>query len=391
MYLESTVKDLESEIEKLKEQLCRTQHEFSLFYEITRLMRSSLRLDELLYIILTGITAHNGLAFNRAALFFVNYEKNKIEGTYAIGPAEHHEAEGIWRWIEETESDMYDLISSYRNDKRFDYKSPIMRLIERIQPEIGSQAGILNDVIQNHCMLHVKPAELPLLKHDPLFDAFGFRECVLVPLWARNRIIGIIYVDNLITSKPIEESEKDILNMFASQAALAIENSYLYEDSITKAHTDPLTGLWNHGYFRYKYDELYDEAVRYKKNLSLIMLDVDNFKKYNDSYGHLEGDMALVCMARILKAQFRKNDVVCRWGGEEFIVILPEIDKAEAVSIAERMRQAVEELPNCGKKITVSVGVVDLSYDQSRKNSLLEEVDRRLYVAKKTGKNRVVF
>ena len=391
MYLQKSTEDLETEIKQLKGLLARTREEFSLFYEITRLMRSSLHLDELLYIILTGITAHNGLGFNRSALFLVNYDKNTIDGSFAIGPVEHHEAEGIWRWIEENDADMYDLVSSYRNDKRFDSKSPIMKLVEGLKFDIGPTAGLLNEVITRQCTLHIKPTELCLLQNDPLYDAFKFNECVLVPLWVKNQIIGVIYVDNMITSRPIEDSDKETLEMFSSQAALAIENSYLYESSILKAHTDSLTGLWNYGYFRYRYDELYDEALRYNHNLSLIMLDVDDFKQYNDSFGHPEGDKALISMAKVLKKQFRKNDVICRYGGEEFMIILPGIERAEAASIAERMRQAIEENVGLKRAITASVGVVDFFDKAKEKADLVEEVDKNLYTAKKSGKNKVVF
>lgn len=391
MYLYKSVDDLESEINRLNEKIARTRREFLMFYEITRLMRSSLRLEELLHIILTGITANNGLGFNRAALFMFDIENMRVKGTYAIGPAEPHEAEEVWKWFEETDVDLYGIISEYRNGERVGAKAPILKLVEGIEFPLSIKAGILYEVFLRQCTLHIKSNEEVLLKNDPLHELFLFNEAVLVPLWVKNQIIGVIFVDNIITHKAIESSDKEILEMFASQASLAIENSYLYEDTLLKAHTDTLTSLWNYGFFSYRYDELFDSAVRFETNLSLIMLDVDNFKQYNDKYGHIDGDRALIAVAHIIKDQFRKDDVVCRYGGEEFVVILPGAEKAEAISIAERVRVCVANYSNLSRQVTVSIGISSLEYGQGDKKALLEEADSNLYRAKRSGKNKVVY
>lgn len=391
MYLDKSVELLEKEITQLKEQLSKTREEFTMFYEITRLMRSSLHLDELLYIILTSITAHNGLSFNRAALFLYDYEEHKVDGAFAIGPAEPHEAEHVWKKIEEENIDLFELVSRYRNIKRIQATTPIMKVVQSMSYDLSEKAGLLFEVFKRQCSLHVKAHEIALLHEDPLFSRLRFGEAVFVPLWVKNKIIGTIVVDNIITKKSIDDTDKQTLEMFAAQAALAIENSYLYESTLQKAHTDTLTGLWNYGYYRYRYDEMFDESIRFGNSLSVLMIDVDNFKQYNDTYGHVAGDETLMTVAHVLKDQVRKDDVICRYGGEEFVAILPGTDKAEAFSIAERMRLRISQIKGLSREVTVSIGAS--TYDElsrGTKEMLVQQADSNLYRAKNSGKNKVI-
>jgi diguanylate cyclase (GGDEF)-like protein len=154
-----------------------------------------------------------------------------------------------------------------------------------------------------------------------------------------------------------------------------------------------LTELWNHGYFQYLLGVEIETAKAISKPLSLIMLDIDDFKVYNDMLGHQAGDMILKNLALLLKNQSRKMDYVCRYGGEEFTVILPQTDKKEAYYIAERLRENIakhtfihqEILPR--KIITVSIGLATFPQDGSSSSDLLTYADKVLYEAKKKGKN----
>jgi len=181
--------------------------------------------------------------------------------------------------------------------------------------------------------------------------------------------------------------------MLANQAGLAIENSHLYEKTVTRAHSDSLTELWNHGYFQYLLQAELEKAKITKTPLSLIMLDIDNFKVYNDSLGHQSGDKILKALAALVKNQSRKMDYVCRYGGEEFTIILPETQRKEAFLIAERMRTDIkrysflneEILPN--KKLTVSMGLSSFPEDGFSPSDLISHCDKALYEAKQKGKN----
>lgn len=154
------------------------------------------------------------------------------------------------------------------------------------------------------------------------------------------------------------------------------------------ASKDPLTGLHNRRCFYDRIGYEMEKMKRTKQPLSLAIIDIDNFKIINDTYGHLEGDRVLVELAGIFKTQVRPGDTVIRWGGEEFTVILPETDKKGALSFAERVRMLVE-CSNCTIKITVCIGVTTV-YQAHNAENLMSIADKALYKAKE-NKNMVVF
>jgi diguanylate cyclase (GGDEF)-like protein len=182
---------------------------------------------------------------------------------------------------------------------------------------------------------------------------------------------------------------------FANQAGMAIENSQLYERTLTKAHKDSLTDLWNHGYFQRIFDEKLYAARGRVSYLSLIMLDIDNFKNYNDTWGHQKGDEILSKISKIVTESSRKIDCVCRYGGEEFAIVLPDASKKDALIIAERIRSTIEQHPfiqeegRPAQKITVSLGVSSFPENGNNKAELIHAADDALYQAKRSGKNRV--
>jgi len=161
------------------------------------------------------------------------------------------------------------------------------------------------------------------------------------------------------------------------------------------AQTDGLTALYNHRFFQQLLAAEMSRAQRFKRPLSLIMLDVDRFKAYNDAYGHQAGDRALQHLARLLKRSSRNYDLIARYGGEEFVIILPETDKRLAAEVAERVRAAVAETPiehaeaSQGEYITVSLGVAGFPQDAMEKGDLVRKADRALYRAKRRGRNQV--
>ena len=160
-----------------------------------------------------------------------------------------------------------------------------------------------------------------------------------------------------------------------------------------KAKIDGLTGLWNHTYFENRLAIEVAESVRYEKPLSMIIADLDNFKERNDQCGHLFGDMVLERFAQILSSG-RLSDIACRYGGEEFTIILPQTSRAEALDVAERYRAQLEECTWSdfpGLRVTASFGVCDIDHIESPKTSksLLSCADTALYHAKNNGRNRV--
>jgi diguanylate cyclase (GGDEF)-like protein len=184
-----------------------------------------------------------------------------------------------------------------------------------------------------------------------------------------------------------------LLESLALQIAAALQNAHLYE----LAMVDGLTGLFVRRYFDARIEEEIERSRRYGSPFSVVMLDVDDFKKLNDTYGHLVGDRVLRALANVIKAQMRGVDTAARYGGEEMSMILPRTEMVGAYNLAERIREAIAELrittdddPPRSLGVTASLGIA--AYPESKAKSgedLVRKADRALYRAKKTGKNRV--
>jgi len=382
------------EIEKLKEEINRTRAELTILYEISNALRTTLKLEEILYIILTGVTAHVGLGFNRAMIFLVNEKENLIEGKMGIGPDTGEEANKTWTKIQQEQMDLDDLISVFKASEKIP-ESKFNQQVKSIRIKLKDEKNtLLNIAVQDGMLLHIAKENINDYLNDPLVQVLKTDEMVIVPLKAKDKVNGIIVADNIFTHKPITKEDMRMLVMLSNQAGLAIENSQLYEQTLIKSHTDSLTGLWNHGYFQYILQREIQKAKEQNYCLSLIMVDIDNFKTYNDTLGHQSGDYILKEISRILNDHSRKIDWVCRYGGEEFAIIMPQASKKEALLVAEQLRQKIQDyhfiheeiMPQ--KIITVSCGVASLHEDGETNSQLISAADKYLYKAKSEGKNR---
>jgi two-component system cell cycle response regulator len=178
--------------------------------------------------------------------------------------------------------------------------------------------------------------------------------------------------------------------------AIALSNASLYDEVIQLSYTDGMTDLHNYRYFEMRLREEVLRHARNKQDVSLIILDVDFFKNYNDTLGHQAGDEVLKKLGKILKETVRENDIVARYGGEEFAVILPGVSRDGVVILAERIRAHVEESSFQNEevqpsgKVTVSVGTASLPVDAEDVTNLIYKADTALYAAKRSGRNRVV-
>jgi len=240
---------------------------------------------------------------------------------------------------------------------------------------------------------HDEPVMTNDAASDPRFfvdvdakSGFTTRSMICVPVKSRDRMLGALQAINIISGS-FEEDDMMILHALANQVAVAIENAQLYQESVT----DGLTGLYHHKYFELRLKEELDRAKRYGMPLTLVMIDIDFFKKVNDTYGHTKGDMVLEQVAGLLREKTRLSDIVARYGGEEFAVILPNIPHMNALLVAERFRKTVEEHDFNGLRITISLGIghyagTDEDIDQK---TLTELADKALYRAKDHGRNRV--
>jgi two-component system, cell cycle response regulator len=208
---------------------------------------------------------------------------------------------------------------------------------------------------------------------------------IILPLKTPNTVLGVLA---LFIQADIEVDEREIklLTTIANQIGIAINNSKLYEEAKSFSLHDPLTGLPNRRSLQIQMEKSIDTAIRYEEKLSVIMLDIDHFKIYNDTFGHLEGDRMLVKLAAILSHEMRNSDYVFRYGGEEFLALLPQTDLTLACEVAERLRKSVETEAG----ITISLGVSSYRENMLECEILISSADAALYQAKQQGRNRII-
>ncbi|MCM8787913.1 MAG: sensor domain-containing diguanylate cyclase [Candidatus Omnitrophica bacterium] len=388
---EKIINNENEEIQKLKEELENTKKKLHIFYELTKVLRTTLRLDEIVYIILTALTSHQGLMFNRAILFMVDEEGKNLKGFMGIGPVDMQEADIIWSSIRNQKMDLYDLIKNYHLIKQAPNKPKFMELVQSLTFPLTQESGFIFEAFWEKGILHIKKDKTEQLKNDLLIERFQLEEFLSASIWIQNQPQGLVIVDNYVTKRPIQQEDVKFFGMFMEQATGAIENSQIYEDTLIKAHKDALTNLWNHGYFQYKLDEELLNAKSKNYPLSILMIDIDDFKKFNDTYGHMQGDEALKKIGEFLNENVGEKNILCRYGGEEFAVILSSTPKEDATKLAENLREKLSESSILFNKFTISIGVASYPTDATTKEELLNKADIALYKAKKEGKNRVIF
>ncbi len=235
--------------------------------------------------------------------------------------------------------------------------------------------------------------EFTSLRNIERFRPYGSE--VIAPLIHSHKLVGLVLLGSKINGEAYTQTDLEMLTLITNIVAVAIANAQLYQKVRETSITDELTGLYNYRYFRIRLRDEVFRARRTGRPVSLAILDVDNFKHYNDTLGHPAGDQVLKQIARILQKSVRDTDVVARYGGEEFCVILPEVDVDGSVSFAERLRKNVEEHPffmeetQPGGKVTISIGVATYPKDASIMKELIVRADVALYRAKRNGRNQV--
>lgn len=220
------------------------------------------------------------------------------------------------------------------------------------------------------------------------------------PITMRGRKIGVLNITDKTTGAAFDDVDLSVLDLVGPQIAIALERAE-WQDRATQFQlmsiTDPLTGLLNRRYLEERLTEELNRSTRYNYSMSCLMIDIDDFKKYNDLNGHQAGDVALKITAHCLKATLRSADIACRYGGEEFCILLPQTSLTEAGVIAERMRQRVAETDYpYGKSqplgvVSISVGISTFARHIDTAEKVILAADRALYNAKRQGKNRIEF
>lgn len=206
---------------------------------------------------------------------------------------------------------------------------------------------------------------------------------------ADGRSLGVLVA--LRRAHPFTSQEADTLMVIGYLVALALESARLHQELRQIAITDGLTGVYTRRYFFERLDEEERRAARSQRPFAIVMMDLDGFKAYNDRYGHLAGDRLLQRVSWSLQRAVRQSDVVARYGGDEFVVLLPETSKVEALAVAERIREALRNVtapfpaPNEGGVLTASLGVAAYPDDATTSEDLVARADAALYRAKAAG------
>ncbi len=227
----------------------------------------------------------------------------------------------------------------------------------------------------------------------PLFRPSVSRSVIVVPLFYEGGLLGVF---GMISDQRefLDSRQIGLIEVMCNQTAISIANARMHEEIELMATTDGLTGIFNHRIFQEKLTDELKRSERYSTPLSLLLVDIDYFKKVNDVYGHPAGDLVLKGVAKILKYEVRDVDIAARYGGEEFAVILPGTDSRGAKNFAERLRKAImtEVFLADGKtlKVTASIGIATAPADAQTKENLIERTDQALYHAKHQGRNQSV-
>jgi len=273
-------------------------------------------------------------------------------------------------------------------------KSVIQKVIEEEQPLILTDTETDEDIASQKSII-----------------ALNIKSVMCVPLKVNRQVLGVVYVSSSIVNRTFNERDLSILEGLVTQASISVENAQLlesqqrnikdleralrlYEEAQQKANTDGLTGLCNHAYFKDQLTREFSAANRYHIPLSVLMIDLDNFKEVNDTHGHQIGDLVLKEVANILKIEARESDLVARYGGDEMVVILPNTDVNGALILAERLRQKLSLMvlkSDKGQKIKVeaSIGLTQQKKEDINAAVFLDRVDQALFTAKTRGRDRI--
>lgn len=232
---------------------------------------------------------------------------------------------------------------------------------------------------------YIKAGEVLFLKAND--DLLQYKDYKVLPLVIENDTIGYL------AARDVKEEFEDKFHILAQQFLAGLRGAILFKRVQGLTITDSLTGVFNRRYFLERFNEELGRSKKFKLKLSFLMVDIDNFKGFNDNYGHLAGDAILREITKIIKENIRQIDFMGRYGGEELSIILVETEKDKARIVCERIRQAVEarriKVYDEELKVTISIGIAAFPDDGDETLALIEKADHALYKAKQTGRNRV--
>jgi diguanylate cyclase (GGDEF)-like protein len=355
-YFTHQVRRWQSEKEFEEKRLKQKVNELSILQEVSNAVHSLQSSDVLRNIVDVSTRV---LGFNRAALFLVKPESQELEESY------------------------FNIRSSRSHHSPLEASLPPFQLTEEMLATALEKTRPFTVTA-----LQEQREGLPLERQEQ-------HHWIIVPLQGTEEPIGVLVVD-YDHNEPIEQGDLDMLGGLASTAVLAIENSRLHASAQRMANLDGLTGIFNHRYFQESLRQKLSAAKELDQTVSLLMLDVDNFKSFNDTHGHRQGDLGLKSVAHALEACVRQWDgLAARYGGDEFIVILPKADSEMAAHVGLEIRKWIanrtevelseHQLPG----LTVSIGIATFPIHATNAIALIDAADEAYYAAKHKGRNQM--
>jgi diguanylate cyclase (GGDEF)-like protein len=219
----------------------------------------------------------------------------------------------------------------------------------------------------------------------------GVASEMCLPLVAHGQTLGVLVLDSARPAA-FRPPDTEALQSVADMCAIAIQNAHSFERVQQMAEIDGLTGIYNRRHLERRLVAELERMARYQHGMAVLMVDIDHFKRVNDEFGHLLGDEVLRHISVVLTRSLRKLDILCRYGGEEFAILLPETTAENAVNVAEKLRRKIEAHNFAGvpRPVTVSIGHADYPKHGVTRDELIKAADAALYAAKQAGRNRVI-
>ncbi|MBN1938326.1 MAG: GGDEF domain-containing protein [Candidatus Aminicenantes bacterium] len=260
---------------------------------------------------------------------------------------------------------------------------------------LRSAASIIENDHVREALLTLKRIQVSIPEGvlcEAILTEFRPREVIVEPVSYKGIPLGVIV---LAGAREFRLDALDHLDLFSQGMALAFNNALTHDRLQRLAAIDPLTGIYNRRFGLARLHEEFSRAVRGELPIGVIMFDIDHFKKVNDTYGHIFGDKVLLRVAKAARSVMREGDILLRYGGEEFLAILPAASRNDAVQVGERLRRIVEETTISNKDqlihVTISIGVTAYpETDVENETDLIKQADQALYSAKESGRNRVI-
>jgi diguanylate cyclase (GGDEF)-like protein len=391
-YFIAQIQKMKLESEHRLSKLIHNSKQLNVFREVSHSMQQTLKLQKLLQTILTSVTAGHGLGFNRGMILLINDDGSKLNGIMGTGPMTAEEGFATWERLTKNRYKLKELIEIKETEKSSDRSlNEIVKTLEI--PLVDS--NLFSQILESGIPFHIKQVDDRDKELLSLATQFNMNELAIIPLINRCSKVGVLIIDNPVNKRPITAADIDSVIPLANQAAIAIQHSNLYMKIEDMALKDGLTGLYNQRSFQSLLAEHFPKNGQ--DSLAIIMLDIDSFKHFNDTNGHMLGNQVLIQLATVIQNSLVEGALPFRFGGEEFVLLLPNISPETALVMAEQLRINVENtyFP-CGEnqpqgRLTISLGLSSTKDNVfTNAQDLVVAADQALYKAKEMGRNRVV-